>query len=109
MQIRGLVLLNSVLLKKFKYMKINPIYTLICTILLLGVVYIAETNNLWVVGYVLADKEKELIDAQQYNTQLNTKIAQYNSIGNAMANPDIIAMEKSDFIYLDQNGALVKK
>lgn len=90
-------------------MKINPIYTLICIVLLLGIVYIAETNNLWVVSYTLADQEKELTDAQQKNTQLNTTIAQYNSIGNAMSNPDIMSMEKSNFIYLDQNGALVKK
>jgi hypothetical protein len=90
-------------------MKIQPIYTLISIVLLLGVVYIAETNNLWVVSYTLADEKKEMDDVKQYYTQLNTQIAQYNSIRNAMSNPEIIAMEKSEFIYLDQNGALVKK
>jgi hypothetical protein len=90
-------------------MKIQPIHTLISIALLLGVVYIAETNSLWVYSYILADEKKTLDDVKQSYTQLNTKIAQYNSIGNAMSNPEIIAMEKSDFIYLDQNGALVKK
>lgn len=90
-------------------MKIQPIHTLISIALLLGVVYIAETNSLWVYSYILADEKKVLDDAKQAYTQLNTNIAQYNSIGNAMSNPEIIAMEKSDFIYLDQNGALVKK
>jgi|GEM_PF-727396 hypothetical protein len=90
-------------------MKIQPIYTLISIALLLGVVYIAEINDLWVSSYILADEKKKLDDVKQDYTQLSTKIAQYNSIGNAMSNPDIIAMEKSDYIYLDQNGALVKK
>jgi uncharacterized protein YlxW (UPF0749 family) len=90
-------------------MKIQPIHTLISIALLLGVVYIAETNSLWVYSYILADEKKTLDDVKQAYTQLNTKIAQYNSIVNAMSNPEIIAMEKSDFIYLDQNGALVKK
>jgi hypothetical protein len=90
-------------------MKIQPIHTLISIALLLGVVYIAETNNLWVSSYTLADEKKTLDDVKQDYTQLNTKIAQYNSIGSAMSNPEIVAMEKSNFIYLDQNGALVKK
>ncbi len=90
-------------------MKIQPIHTLISIALLLGVVYIAETNSLWVYSYILADEKKTLDDVKQDYTQLNTKIAQYNSIGNAMSNPEIVAMEKSNFIYLDQNGALVKK
>jgi hypothetical protein len=90
-------------------MKIQPIYTLIFIALLLGVVYIAETNNLWVVSYTIADEKQELADTKNKYTQLNTVIAQYNSISNAMSNPDIVAMEKSNFIYIDQNGALVKK
>jgi hypothetical protein len=90
-------------------MKIQPIHTLISIALLLGVVYIAETNSLWMYSYMLANEKKTLDDVKQAYTQLNTKVAQYNSIGNAMSNPEIIAMEKSDFIYLDQNGALVKK
>jgi hypothetical protein len=90
-------------------MKIQPIYTLIAISLLLGVIYIAETNNLWVVSYTLSDEKKEMEDAKQYYTQLNTEIAQYGSIRNIMSNPDVVAMEQSKFIYLDQNGALVKK
>lgn len=90
-------------------MKIQLIYTLILISLLLGVVYIAETNSLWVYSYILADEKKELDNAKQNYMQLNIKIAQYNSIRNAISNPEIIAMEKSNFIYLDQNGALVKK
>ncbi|MEX0597073.1 MAG: hypothetical protein WD512_11290 [Candidatus Paceibacterota bacterium] len=90
-------------------MKIQPNYTLISIALLLGVVYIAEINNLWVSSYTLADEKKELADSKNYYNNLDTQIAQYSSIGNAIANPDIIAMEKSNFIYLDQNGALVKK
>jgi hypothetical protein len=90
-------------------MKIQPIHTLISIALLLGVVYIAETNSLWVYSYILADEKKTLEDVKQAYTRLNTTIAQYSSIGNVMSNPEIMAMEKSDFIYLDQNGALVKK
>ena len=90
-------------------MKIQPIYTLIFIALLLGVVYITEGNSLWVSSYTLADKKQELADTKHNYTKLHTTIAQYNSIGNAMSNPDIVAMEKSNFIYIDQNGALVKK
>jgi hypothetical protein len=90
-------------------MKIQPIYTLISIALLLGVVYVAETNSLWVVSYILADERQELADIKNNYTRLNTTIAQYNSIGNAMSNPDIVVMEKANFIYIDQNGALVKR
>jgi hypothetical protein len=90
-------------------MKIQPIYTLIVMSLLLGVVYIAETNNLWLLSYMLSDEKQELAEMKQKYTEINTQIAQYNSIGNAMYNPDIMAMEESNFIYLDKNGALVKK
>jgi hypothetical protein len=90
-------------------MKIQPIYTLIVISLLLGVVYISETNNLWLISYILSDEKKALADAKQNYTELNTKIAQYNSIGNIITNPDIVDMEKSNFIYLDKNGALVRK
>jgi hypothetical protein len=90
-------------------MKIKPIHTLIVMSLLLGVVYISETNNLWLISYMLSDQKKELADAKQNYTELNTKIAQYNSIGNFSSKPEVMAMEKSEFIYLDQNGALVKK
>lgn len=90
-------------------MKIQPIYTLISIALLLGVVYVAETNSLWGVSYILADERQELADIKNNYTRLNTTIAQYNSIGNAMSNPDIVVMEKANFIYIDQNGALVKR
>lgn len=90
-------------------MKIQPIHTLIVMSLLLGIVYISETNNLWLLSYMLSDKKQDLADNKQKYIELNTQIAQYNSIGNFSTNPEIIAMEKSDFIYLDQNGSLVKK
>lgn len=96
-------------MKNSKSMKIQPIYTLISIALLLGVVYVAETNSLWVVSYILADERQELADIKNNYTRLNTTIAQYNSIGNAMSNPDIVVMEKANFIYIDQNGALVKR
>jgi hypothetical protein len=90
-------------------MKIKPTHTLIVMSLLLGVVYISEINSLWLFSYMLADEKQELADAKQKYTELNTKIAQYNSIENAMYNPEIMAMEKSNFVYLDKNGDLVKK
>jgi hypothetical protein len=90
-------------------MKIKPIHTLIVITLLLGVVYISETNNLWLISYILSDEKKALADAKQRYTELNIQIAQYNSIGNITANPEIATMEKSNFIHLDKNGALVKK
>lgn len=90
-------------------MKIKSIYTLIVMSLLLGVVYISETNNLWLLSYILSDQKQELAENKQNYTELNTQIAQYNSIENVLSNPDITAMEKSNFIYLDKNGALVKK
>ena len=90
-------------------MKIQPIHTLIVISVLLGVVYMSEINNLWLISYILADEKKELSEAKQNHTEINTQIAQYNSIGNITANPDIKTMEKSNFVYLDKNGALVKK
>lgn len=90
-------------------MKIKPIHTLIVISLLLGVVYISETNNLWLISYILVDEKKELAEAKQNYIELNTQIAQYNSIRNITTNPDIGSMEKSNFVYLDKNGALVKK
>lgn len=90
-------------------MKIKPIHTLIVISLLLGVVYISETNNLWLISYILADEKKELAEAKQNYIELNTQIAQYNSIRNITTNPDIKTMEKSNFVYLDKNGALVRK
>lgn len=90
-------------------MQIKPIHTLIVISLLLGVVYISETTNLWLISYILSDEKKALAEAKQNYTELNTQIAQYNSIGNITTNPDIKTMEKSNFVYLDKNGALVKK
>jgi len=58
---------------------------------------------------MLSDEKKALAEAKQEYTELNIQIAQYNSIGNITANPEIATMEKSNFIHLDKNGALVKK
>lgn len=90
-------------------MNIKPIHTLIVITLLLGVVYLSETTNLWLISYILSDEKKELAEAKQEYTELNIQIAQYNSIGNITNNPEMATMEKSSFVYLDKNGALVKK
>lgn len=90
-------------------MNIKPIHTLIVITLLLGVVYLSEINNLWPISYIISDEKKALAEAKQEYTELNIQIAQYNSIRNINANPEIATMEKSNFIYLDKNGALVKK
>jgi hypothetical protein len=90
-------------------MNIKPTHTLLVISLLLGIVYISETNNLWLLSYMLADEKQNLVEAKQNYIELNTRVAQYNSIGEVTSSPDIANMEKSEFIYLDKNGALVKK
>ena len=90
-------------------MNIKSTHTLLVISLLLGIVYISETNNLWLLSYMLADEKQNLVEAKQNYIELNTRVAQYNSIGEVTSSPDIANMEKSEFIYLDKNGALVKK
>lgn len=90
-------------------MKIKPVHTLSLILLLLGVVYITENTNLWMSNYILADDKSEFEELKQYNTRLNTQVAQYNAIGNVVNNPVIGDMEYAEFVYIDKDGALVKK
>lgn len=90
-------------------MKIKPVHTLSLILVLLGIVYISENTNLWMSNYILSDDKSEFQDLKQYNTQLNTSVAQYSTIGNVVNNPAVSGMEKAEFVYLDENGALVKK
>lgn len=90
-------------------MKIKPVHTLSLILLLLGVVYITENTNLWMSNYILADDKSEFEELKQYNTRLNTQVAQYNAIGNVVNNPVIGDMEHAEFVYIDKDGALVKK
>jgi len=83
-------------------------YLLVITILL-AVVYIAESNSLSVQGYIIAENEKDLDNVQQAYTDLNTQVAQYNSIGNVSVNPAVADMETAQFVYIAEDGALVKK
>jgi hypothetical protein len=83
-------------------------YLLVITTLL-AVVYIAESNSLSVQGYIIAENEKDLDKVQQSYTELNTQVAQYNSIGNVGVNPAVADMETTQFVYISEDGALVKK
>lgn len=90
-------------------MKIKPVHTLSLILILLGIVYISENTNLWMSNYILFDDKSEFQDLKQYNTQLNTQVAQYNAIGNVVNNNAVSGMEKAEFVYLDEDGSLVKK
>lgn len=90
-------------------MKIKPVHTLSLILVLLGVVYISENTNLWMSNYILSDDKSEFQDLKQYNTQLNTQVAQYSTIVNVVNNQAVSGMEKAEFVYLDKDDALVKK
>lgn len=90
-------------------MKLKPIYSLGIISILLGVVYISENVNLWTLSYEINDKKEALEMAKQNYIELNTQIAQYNAIGNISNNTAVIDMESTQFVYLDKDGALVKK
>ena len=90
-------------------MKIKPVHTLSLILVLFGVVYISENTNLWMSNYILSDDKSEVQDLKQYNTQLNTQVAQYSTIGNVVNNQAVSGMEKAEFVYLDKDDALVKK
>lgn len=83
-------------------------YLLVITVLL-AVVYIAESNSLSVQGYIIAENEKDLDKVQQSYIELNTQVAQYNAIGNVSANTAVADMEATQFVYIAEDGALVKK
>lgn len=89
--------------------KNNAIPYLVASAILLFVVFIAESSNLSIQGYVIQENQKELEQMQQQYVQLNTQVAQYNAIGNLRKNPEIATMETAQFVYLDGDGALVKK
>lgn len=90
-------------------MKIKPVHILSLILLLLGVLYISESTNLWQSTYILADEKSNLDSARNDYTKLNTEIAQNNAIANVSMNVDVVSMQKAEFIYLDKDGALVKK
>lgn len=90
-------------------MNIKSIHTLSLILLLLGVLYISENTNLWQSTYILSDEKSNLESIKQEYTKLNTEIAQYNAIANISSNSEVIAMQNADFIYLDKDGALVKR
>lgn len=89
--------------------KNTAIPCLLASVILLFVVYVAESSNLSIQGYVIQEKQKELDDIQQQYVELNTQVAQYNAIGTLSKNSEVATMETAQFVYVDANGALVKK
>ena len=89
--------------------KNTAIPCLLASVILLFVVYVAESSNLSIQGYVIQEKQKELDEIQQQYVELNTQVAQYNAIGNLSRNPEVAQMETAQFVYMDGSGALVKK
>ena len=89
--------------------KFNSITFLSVITVLLGIVYIAETSNVSIQGYVISESQKQRDEYQQSLIELNTEVAQYNAIGNVRQNPTVATMESSTFIHLDENGALVRR
>ncbi len=87
----------------------NPLRFLILAVLMLAVVYIAETNSLSTQGYEVTELQKELAQVKEERTELNMELAQSSSIYGLQNVEAIVGMEQSDFRHVGNDGALVRR
>lgn len=87
----------------------NPLKFLVFAVLMLAVVYIAETNSLSTQGYEVTELQKELVRAREERTELNMELAQSSSIYGLQNIESVAGMEQSDFRHLGDDGTLVRR
>lgn len=89
--------------------KNNPILYLTILTVLLAIIYIGESSSLSIQGYVIAQQQQELDELKRAALEANSEFAQYNSIGFIRQNFTLSNMQIASFLYIDGQGALVKK